>query len=248
MNWARHERQELADLLTAVGPDAPTLDEGWTTSDLAAHLVIRDRRPDAAVGLVVRAPRGARREGAPAGARAAVARPRGAGSLRAAPLVTGRLEAVDRVTNTVEFYVHHEDVRRAQDGWEPRPADGDLEHELWRRLKPMARLLTRKAPVGLVLRRSNGDEIVAKKPGDDRHDGDGQRTGVGAAPVRLRPPDHARSTSPPPTTMPPRSWPPASASSPRRRCRRRCRAPLPSARPPPRPARRGRPTRGAGPG
>ena len=73
---------------------------------------------------------------------------------------------VDRLTNTVEFFVHHEDVRRAQDGWSARPVDGDLEHELWRRLKPAAKVLARRSPVGLVLRRSNGDEIVAKKPAD----------------------------------------------------------------------------------
>ena len=76
-------------------------------------------------------------------------------------------EVVDRMVNTVEFFVHHEDVRRAASGWEPRTIDGDLEHELWRRLKPMCRLLARKAPVGLVLRRSNGEEVTARKPAAD---------------------------------------------------------------------------------
>jgi len=167
MNWARHERQELADLFAAVGPDAPTLDEGWTTSDLAAHLVIRERRVDAAAGIVLR-PLAAHSEKVRLRVRdqpwpdlVALVR---AGPPRWSP---GAIDAVDRVINTVEFFVHHEDVRRAQHGWEPRPADGDLEHQLWRRLKSMARLLARKAPVGLVLRRSNGDEVVAKKPGDD---------------------------------------------------------------------------------
>ena len=78
------------------------------------------------------------------------------------------LEPVDRLANTVEFFVHHEDVRRAPDGWAPRPVDGDLEHELWRRLKPMSRVLVRKAPVGLVLRRTNGDEVVGQEAGGRR--------------------------------------------------------------------------------
>jgi uncharacterized protein (TIGR03085 family) len=167
MNWARHERQELADLFAAVGPDAPTLDEGWNTSDLAAHLVIRERRPDAAAGILVR-PLAAhcekvRREvaGRPWPEVVELVR---SGPPRWSPTA---IDAVDRVANTIEFFVHHEDVRRATDGWEPRPVDGDLEHELWRRLKPMSRVLVRKAPVGLVLRRSTGDEVTARKAGDD---------------------------------------------------------------------------------
>jgi hypothetical protein len=36
------ERLELCDLLLELGPDAPTLCEGWTTADLAAHLVLRE--------------------------------------------------------------------------------------------------------------------------------------------------------------------------------------------------------------
>uniref|UniRef100_UPI0025DDC77B maleylpyruvate isomerase family mycothiol-dependent enzyme n=1 Tax=uncultured Brevibacterium sp. TaxID=189678 RepID=UPI0025DDC77B len=49
-NFARSERRSLAALLRTVGPDAPTLCEEWTTRDLAVHIVIRDRRPDALVG------------------------------------------------------------------------------------------------------------------------------------------------------------------------------------------------------
>ena len=50
---ARQERQELCDLLLEVGPEAPTLCAGWTTRDLAAHLVVRESRPVAAVGIIV---------------------------------------------------------------------------------------------------------------------------------------------------------------------------------------------------
>src|SRR4051794_17393455 len=50
-SFVDRERQELADLLLQIGPGAPTLCEGWETAHLAAHLVIRERRPDAMVGL-----------------------------------------------------------------------------------------------------------------------------------------------------------------------------------------------------
>ena len=37
------ERAGLADTLASVGPDAPTLCAGWTTTDLALHVVLRER-------------------------------------------------------------------------------------------------------------------------------------------------------------------------------------------------------------
>ena len=36
------ERLQLCDLLQELAPDAPTLCAGWTTSDMAAHLVLRE--------------------------------------------------------------------------------------------------------------------------------------------------------------------------------------------------------------
>src|SRR5262245_545971 len=52
-NVARAERFALCDTFVAVGPDAPTLAGDWTTRDLAAHLVVRERRPDAGLGIVI---------------------------------------------------------------------------------------------------------------------------------------------------------------------------------------------------
>ena len=46
------ERAALCDTLEKYGPDAPTLCAGWLTLDLAAHLVAREARSDAAIGLV----------------------------------------------------------------------------------------------------------------------------------------------------------------------------------------------------
>ena len=52
--FARTERAAFADTLEEAGPDAPTLCTGWTTRDLAAHLVLRERRPDAAMGILIK--------------------------------------------------------------------------------------------------------------------------------------------------------------------------------------------------
>src|SRR6478752_5044207 len=53
--FVQRERRELADALDRLGPAAPTLCEGWDTAHLAAHLVVREHRPDALVGLGVEA-------------------------------------------------------------------------------------------------------------------------------------------------------------------------------------------------
>ena len=47
------ERAALADALTAAGPHRPTLCDGWTTTELAAHLVTRERRPDVTVSVML---------------------------------------------------------------------------------------------------------------------------------------------------------------------------------------------------
>lgn len=53
MTLARSERSALADLLEQVGPAQPTLCAGWDTEDLLAHLLVRERRPDAAAGMLI---------------------------------------------------------------------------------------------------------------------------------------------------------------------------------------------------
>ena len=52
MTLARDERLDLCALLDQTGPQAPTLCEGWATRDLAAHLVLREHRPDAGAGVM----------------------------------------------------------------------------------------------------------------------------------------------------------------------------------------------------
>ena len=53
MGFAAQERAALCDALADAGPDAPTLCEGWTTHDLAAHVWVRENDPSAAPGLLI---------------------------------------------------------------------------------------------------------------------------------------------------------------------------------------------------
>ena len=50
---AQKERAALVATMREVGPERSTLCGDWTTRDLAAHLVIRERRLDAAPGILI---------------------------------------------------------------------------------------------------------------------------------------------------------------------------------------------------
>ncbi|MEV8631485.1 TIGR03085 family metal-binding protein [Streptosporangium sp. NPDC051023] len=156
MTYASAERAALADLLIQLGQDAPTLCEGWTTFDLAAHLVLRERRMDAAGGIAL---------GPLAGYTASVQESLKArygyaglvGLVRTGPGgLYGLIPGLDELVNTLEFFVHHEDARRAQPGWEPRELPPGLDEILWKRLRTVGRLQLRRSPTGVVLHRIGG--------------------------------------------------------------------------------------------
>ena len=167
MTHSRDERLALASLLAEKGPDAPTLCEGWTTGDLAAHLVLRESRPDAAAGVM----------GGPLSGYTARAQGRlkdrksfdelieafRSGPPRLSPFA---LPKMDEVANTVEYFVHHEDVRRASAGWESRDLDPAFSEALWGRLKGGARFFIGKAPVGIELARDEGSADKDNADGD----------------------------------------------------------------------------------
>ncbi|MEU5461908.1 TIGR03085 family metal-binding protein [Streptomyces althioticus] len=160
---AKRERLLLADLLETAGPEAPTLCEGWTTRDLAAHVVVRERRPDAAGGLLVKQ-LASRLERVTA---EFLAKPYDEliGLIRTGPprFSPFSLKQVDEMSNVIEFYVHAEDVRRAQPDWTPRELDPVFQDALWSRLERSARLMGRGVPTGLVLRRPDGQTAVARR-------------------------------------------------------------------------------------
>ncbi|MFF9620848.1 TIGR03085 family metal-binding protein [Streptomyces griseosporeus] len=161
--FAKRERLLLADLLETAGPDAPTLCEGWLTRDLAAHVVVRERRPDAAGGLLIKQ-LSSRLDKVmdefTAKPYEELIRLIRTGPPRFSPF---QLKQLDEASNTIEFYVHAEDVRRAQEDWSPRELDPVFQDALWSRLERTARLMGRGAPTGLVLRRPNGQTAVAHR-------------------------------------------------------------------------------------
>jgi uncharacterized protein (TIGR03085 family) len=140
--WARHERTALADALDELGPDAPTLCEGWTTSDLAAHVYVRERRPDATPGVLPLGPLSAYTERVMASVLRTTGYDEVVHRLREPPphLRIGRL---DDIINTVEFFVHTEDARRPND-LPARTMPDAFEQTIWRRLSRQARLSFRR--------------------------------------------------------------------------------------------------------
>ena len=113
------EREQLCDLLDELGPQAPTLLDPWTTHDLAAHLVLREHDFLAAPGLVVPGAWGRFAE-----RRRLALKETGFTDLVATirsgpPPGFFKIGWVRRFPNLNEFFVHHEDVRRAN-GFGPR--------------------------------------------------------------------------------------------------------------------------------
>jgi uncharacterized protein (TIGR03085 family) len=139
--WAAHERAALADALTDLGPDAPTLCEGWLTRDLAAHVYVREQRLDAAPGVL-----GGPLAAYTARVMASVLRVQGyrglVEAIRTGP-VWLRLTRLDDPINTVEFFVHTEDARRPA-GLAPRSLPEAFERAVWSRLRRQARLSFRR--------------------------------------------------------------------------------------------------------
>ena len=154
VSHAQDERRAICDLLAELGPDKATLCHGWQTGDLAAHLVLREHRPDAAAGVMGGPLAGYTRkvqdrlvERTPF--------PQLLELIRTGPprLSVFGLPGADERLNLVEYFVHHEDVLRAQPGCQPRQLSPELADLLWDRLS-LARLMLRRAPVGVELARA----------------------------------------------------------------------------------------------
>jgi uncharacterized protein (TIGR03085 family) len=168
---AQQERKNLCDIFLERGPEAPTLCEGWTTKDLAAHLVVRERRPDSGPGLVW--PRLATyTEKVRLAARDRLSWEELVETVRRGPPML--LRPFDGAMNTIEYFIHVEDVRRAQEGWQPRPLDPALADALWARVGPGG--MAKKVPA----------TIVISSPGrEDKERGTGPRLTVTGDPAEL---------------------------------------------------------------
>lgn len=141
---AVQQRQDLATALRSVSADAPTLCEGWAAEDLALHIVIRDSRPDLLVGPSLplvgehadKALQNLRNTGYESLVNRAASGPPWFFPQNFPPL--------NDLMNTAEFYIHTEDVLRAQPDFDPahpRAISEKLRRRLWRQgtlMFPMA--------------------------------------------------------------------------------------------------------------
>ena len=72
-----------------------------------------------------------------------------------------------RAVNTLEYFVHHEDLRRAQPGWTSRDLDRADESALWSAIRVFGRGLVRPAGVPVRIRRTDtGAEATLRRGAD----------------------------------------------------------------------------------
>jgi len=155
-------RREFADVCAEVGPDAPTLCDGWTTRDLVIHMVLIEGRWDSWFGVML-------------GKRSRIVRDyydrlvdrersrewtalvdRIRTGPRFTPLRSQRVR--DRMMPR-EYLIHTEDVRRAN-GIDVA-VSAEAQDVAWTRLPGLAkRFLLTAAPYGLHLRRPDGSTMV----------------------------------------------------------------------------------------
>lgn len=159
------ERAALCDTFLEVGPDAPTLCSPWRTRDLAAHLVLREHRPDLAVGALV--PRlGDRLEREQRQLATTTPWPDLVEKVLTGPPAwhPTQIGVIDEAVNTLEFFIHHEDVLRAEPGFTARALPPAIEAGVWMALKRMAKVVFRKVDAGLVLAAPGHGRIAVKAP------------------------------------------------------------------------------------
>ena len=161
------ERLKLCDLFDELGPSAPTLIADWTAHDLAAHLVLREHDLVAGPCLVLPGPlqRFAERR------RCGLAQRKDFSWLVARirsgpPIGFFRIGWVKALANLNEFFVHHEDVRRANSQG-PRSLTPAMDAALWRNVRRGSRYLSRRlSGCGLELEWAGTDERMTVRSGD----------------------------------------------------------------------------------
>ena len=159
MSLAQRERAALVTTMRGVGPDQPTLCGEWTTRELAAHLVVRERRLDAAPGILVPAladytERVTQQVAAETDWNVLLDK------IASGPPLLSPFKLLDPLVNVTEMFIHHEDVRRGKSGWEPRELDDDAASALTRQVSLMARMALGKAPGQVVLRTPEGKTLA----------------------------------------------------------------------------------------
>ena len=156
------ERAHLCDLFDRLGPDAPTLSGDWDTHHLVAHLRLRESSPLGSLKTTLsKVADSALEELVAAGDYGGLVDAVRHGPPRLSIFGTTR---TDRDLNTLEFLIHHEDVRRAGADWSPRALPTWAEDQIWSRARVFAKMLLRRQPVGILLERADtGEQSVAVK-------------------------------------------------------------------------------------
>lgn len=151
MSFSRRQRQQLLTLMRAVGPLAPTACEGWQVQDLAAHLWVREHRLDALPGI------GNERFAATTQrVQMDALHSKGFdGLLQDLQRPAGLMAVVDPLVNGTEYYIHHEDVARANGRAVPL-GEGDQRY-LLRIALVLAWKTARTAGVRLVVTPTGGE-------------------------------------------------------------------------------------------
>ena len=159
MTVAQSERAGLVTTMRGVGPDHPTLCDDWTTRDLAAHLVIRERRLDAAPGILI-----PRLAGYTERVQNQVAAEKDWNVLldlvASGPPLLSPYKVLDPLINVGKMFIHHEDVRRAESGWEPRQLDDATTTAVSRQVPMMARMAMSKPAAAVTLRTPEGKTLA----------------------------------------------------------------------------------------
>jgi uncharacterized protein (TIGR03085 family) len=160
---ARTERLGLVEVFRSLGPSAPTLCEGWRTADLLAHLVLRERKPVAALGILVPSLSARTEQLTLELASDFEANIR---LFESGPPSWNPMRYLDALVNGSEMLIHHEDVLRAQPEWKPRVLSAQAQQEARRILRGAAQLMTRGAKVKVrpdpagALTPANGEVVI----------------------------------------------------------------------------------------
>lgn len=158
MSFSSRERERLADLLRDKGPDTPTLCGGWTTRDLAAHLWLRENRPDAAAGMFVSLLSGhleSVMEDAKARDYDALVDAWASGPGKLNPW-----RYLDSQANFAEHFVHHEDVLRGDGKARPRDFSRAVNDKFCETLSVAGKLFLRKSTKPVILQPEGRKPIV----------------------------------------------------------------------------------------
>ena len=164
MTVAQRERAALVTTMRGVGPEQPTLCGDWTTRDLAAHLVIRERRLDAVPGIVVPTfaaytERVQNQVAAENDWNVLL------DQIASGPPLLSPFKLLDPFVNVAEMFIHHEDVRRAVPHWEPRELDAETTASLARQVSLMSRMTMKKTPARVTLTTPDGKILTTTGSG-----------------------------------------------------------------------------------